>query len=117
MIVVGLLILSFLIFFHELGHFLAARLCGVKVEAFSIFMGPILLHKKIGGTDYRLSLLPIGGYCQMKGEKEFTKAIEEGLGYVPGEKDSLYGTHPLKRALIGLPAPSLTCSLRSSLAS
>lgn len=105
MIVVGLLILSFLIFFHELGHFLAARLCGVKVEAFSIFMGPVLLHKKIGGTDYRLSLLPIGGYCQMKGEKEFTKAIEEGLGYVPGEKDSLYGTHPLKRALIGFAGP------------
>ena len=62
-IVTGLLILSFLIFFHELGHFLAARLCGVKVEAFSIFMGPVLLHKKICQTDYRLSLLPIGGYC------------------------------------------------------
>ena len=68
-------------------------------------MGPVLLHKKIGGTDYRLSLLPIGGYCQMKGEKEFTKAVEEGLGYVPGEKDSLYGTHPLKRALIGFAGP------------
>ena len=104
-IVTGLLILSFLIFFHELGHFLAARLCGVKVEAFSIFMGPILLHKKIGGTDYRLSLLPIGGYCQMKGEKEFTKAVEDGMAYVPGENDSLYGTHPLKRALIGFAGP------------
>ena len=104
-IVTGLLILSFLVFFHELGHFLAARLCGVKVEAFSIFMGPVLLHKKIGQTDYRLSLLPIGGYCQMKGEKEFTKAIEDGLGYVPGEKDSLYGTNPLKRALIGFAGP------------
>ena len=68
-------------------------------------MGPVLLHKKIGQTDYRLSLLPIGGYCQMKGEKEFTKAIEDGLGYVPGEKDSLYGTNPLKRALIGFAGP------------
>ena len=104
-IVTGLLILSFLVFFHELGHFLAARLCGVKVEAFSIFMGPVLLHKKIGQTDYRLSLLPIGGYCQMKGEKAFSKAIEDGLGYVPGEKHSLYGTNPLKRALIGFAGP------------
>ena len=104
-IVTGLLILSFLVFFHELGHFLLARLCGVEVEAFSIFMGPVLLHKKIGRTDYRLSLLPIGGYCQMKGEKDFSKAVEDGLGYVPGGKDSLFGTHPLKRALIGFAGP------------
>ena len=104
-IVTGLLILSFLIFFHELGHFAVARLCGVKVEAFSIFMGPVLLHKKIGGTDYRLSLLPVGGYCQMKGEKDFSQAVEDGLGYVPGDKDSLYGTHPIKRALIGFAGP------------
>lgn len=104
-IVTGLLILSFLVFFHELGHFLLARLCGVEVEAFSIFMGPVLLHKKIGRTDYRLSLLPIGGYCQMKGEQDFSKAVEDGLGYVPGGKDSLFGTHPLKRALIGFAGP------------
>ena len=104
-IVFGLLILSFLVFFHELGHFFAARLCGVKVEAFSIFMGPVLLHKKIGGVDWRLSLFPIGGYCKMKGEQDFAKAVEEGLAYIPGEKDSLYGTHPLKRALIGFAGP------------
>ncbi|MBO7121834.1 MAG: RIP metalloprotease RseP [Treponema sp.] len=104
-IVTGLLILSFLVFFHELGHFAVARLRGVEVEAFSIFMGPVLLHKKIGKTDYRLSLLPIGGYCQMKGEKDFSKAVEDGLGYIPGEKDSLYGTHPLNRALIGFAGP------------
>ena len=104
-IVTGLLILSFLVFFHELGHFAAARLCGVEVEAFSLFMGPVLLHKKIGGVDWRLSLFPIGGYCKMKGEQDFAKAVEDGLGYVPGEKDSLYGTHPLKRALIGFAGP------------
>lgn len=104
-IVLGLVILSFLVFFHELGHFFAAKLCGVKVEAFSIFMGPVLLHKKIGGVDWRLSLLPIGGYCKMKGEQDFGKAVEEGMAYIPGEKDSLYGTHPLKRALIGFAGP------------
>lgn len=104
-IIIGLLILSFLVFFHESGHYIAARLCGVKVEAFSVGMGPVLLHKKIGGTDYRISLLPIGGYCQMKGEQEFSKAVEEGLAYIPGGADSLYGAHPLKRAATGFAGP------------
>ena len=75
-IIFGLLCLCFLIFFHELGHFIFAKLFGVVVEAFSIGFGPVLLHKKINDTDYRLSLIPLGGYCAMKGEKDFIKALE-----------------------------------------
>ena len=101
----GLLCLIFLILFHEFGHFIAAKLFGVKVESFSVGFGPVLLHKKIKGTDYRLSLLPLGGYCGMKGEKDFQKAIDEKLNYIPGEPDSLYGIHPLKRAAIGFAGP------------
>ena len=101
----GLLCLFFLILFHELGHFLAAKLFGVKVESFSIGFGPILIHKKIHGTDYRISLFPLGGYCGMKGEKDFQNAIEAKLPQIEGEKDSLYGIHPLKRALIGFAGP------------
>lgn len=104
-IIVGLVVLSVIVCFHELGHFVAARIFGVKVESFSIGMGPILLHKTLGGTDYRISLFPIGGYCGMKGEKDFTKAIEERLTYIPGERDSLYGINPLKRAAIGFAGP------------
>ena len=63
----GILGLGFLVFFHELGHYIAARICGVTVEAFSIGMGPVLFHKETGGTDYRISLIPLGGYCSMKG--------------------------------------------------
>ena len=66
----GLLALFVLVIIHEFGHFIAAKLLGVKVESFSVGMGPILFHKKIKGTDYRLSLIPLGGYCGMKGEKE-----------------------------------------------
>lgn len=102
---IGLLCLFFLILFHEFGHFLAAKLFGVKVESFSVGFGPILLHKTIKGTDYRLSLFPLGGYCGMKGEKDFQKAIEENLSSISGEKDSLYGVHPLKRAAIGFAGP------------
>ncbi len=101
----GILCLFFLILFHEFGHFLAAKLFGVKVESFSIGFGPILLHRTIRGTDYRLSLFPLGGYCGMKGEKDFQKAIEEKLPEIKGESDSLYGIHPLKRALIGFAGP------------
>ena len=72
--VLGILGLGFLVFFHELGHFIAARIFGVKVEAFSIGMGPVLVHRTWKETDYRISLIPLGGYCAMKGEKEIGRA-------------------------------------------
>ena len=87
----GIIGLGFLVFFHETGHFIAARIFGVKVNAFSIGMGPVLLHKTIKGTDYRISLIPLGGYCSMNGEKDFQKAIEENLETIPAEKDSFHG--------------------------
>ncbi len=101
----GILCLFFLIIFHEFGHFIAAKLFGVKVESFSVGFGPILLHKTFRGTDYRLSLIPLGGYCGMKGENDFKTALEQNLREVGGEKDSLYGVHPLKRAAIGFAGP------------
>ena len=101
----GILCLFFLILFHEFGHFLAAKLFGVKVESFSVGFGPILLHRTIKGTDYRLSLIPLGGYCGMKGENDFREAMEQNLKEVKGEPDSLYGVHPMKRAAIGFAGP------------
>lgn len=104
-IIIGLVFLFFLIFFHELGHFIAAKIFGVKVEAFSIGFGPVLLHRKKGGTDYRLSLVPFGGYCAMKGEKDFQKSLDAGLNHIEAEKDSMYGVHPFKRLLIAFAGP------------
>jgi regulator of sigma E protease len=63
-----IIVLGVLIFIHELGHFLVAKACGVRVEAFSLGFPPKVLHKQIGETDYRLSLLPLGGYVKMLGE-------------------------------------------------
>jgi regulator of sigma E protease len=60
--------ISFLIFIHELGHFLAARAFGVRVETFSIGFGPRLFGWRRGDTDYRLSAVPLGGYVKMAGE-------------------------------------------------
>ncbi len=104
-VILGIIGLGFLVFFHELGHFTAARLFGVKVLAFSVGMGPILLHKEKGGTDYRLSLIPLGGYCSMKGENDFQKAMEENRTQIDGEKDSFYGVHPFKRLIIAFAGP------------
>lgn len=67
-LIIAILIFSFLIFIHEFGHFITAKLFGVKVNEFSIFMGPRLLHWGKGETEYSLRLLPIGGFCAMEGE-------------------------------------------------
>ena len=63
-----IIVLGVLIFFHELGHFLVARLLGVGVEKFSLGFGPKLVGKKIGITEYRISAIPLGGYVKMVGE-------------------------------------------------
>ena len=67
-IVIAILILGFLIFFHELGHFLLARKSGIIVEGFSIGFGPSLIKWKKGDTEYSLKLIPLGGACMMRGE-------------------------------------------------
>ena len=64
-----IVVLGVLIFVHELGHFLAARLCGVGVEKFSLGFGPRIFGKKIGITDYQISSIPLGGYVKMTGEE------------------------------------------------
>lgn len=62
------IVLGGLIFAHELGHFILARLCGVEVRRFSLGFGPRLLGFQRGPTDYRLSAVPLGGYVKMVGE-------------------------------------------------
>ena len=64
----AILLFSILIFVHELGHFVAAKLSGVQVNEFSMFMGPILWSKQVGETLYSVRLIPIGGFCAMEGE-------------------------------------------------
>ena len=67
-ILFAILLFSFLIFIHELGHFVAAKLSKVQVNEFSMFMGPAIWKKQVGETLYALRCIPIGGYCAMEGE-------------------------------------------------
>ena len=69
-IIIAILIFGVLIAVHELGHFLAAKAFGVRVNEFSIGMGPAIFQKTKGETDYSLRILPIGRYCAMEGEED-----------------------------------------------
>ncbi len=68
-IILAIILFSFIVFFHELGHFSLAKLNGIDVEEFAIGMGPNLISKEYKGTRYCIKLLPIGGLCMM-GEDE-----------------------------------------------
>lgn len=67
-ILFAILLFSLLIFLHELGHFVAAKLSGVRVNEFCMFMGPAIWKKQKGETLYSIRCIPIGGYCAMEGE-------------------------------------------------
>ena len=88
-IVIAILVFGVVVLVHELGHFFAARACGVLVEEFSIGMGPRLFTVTRGDTDYSLRLFPIGGSCQMLGED------------TDNQHDQAFGSKPIwKRAII-----------------
>lgn len=98
-VLIFIVVLGVLIFFHELGHFLVARLFGVGVERFSLGFGPRLFGATVGRTDYRVSAVPLGGYVKMVGE--------EPDAPLPPEDLPLSFTHkPVgKRALIVFAGP------------
>ena len=92
-----LVVLGIMVLVHEFGHFAVAKLCGVRVEVFSVGFGKRLFGFRRGDTDYRLSLLPLGGYVKMSGE-------------APGEPSTgdpaEFNAHPRwQRILIGLAGP------------
>lgn len=69
-IALAILLFGVLVGVHELGHFAAAKACGVKVEEFALGMGPAILQKQKGETVYSLRCIPFGGFCAMAGEDE-----------------------------------------------
>jgi len=98
-ILVALLVLSVLIFFHELGHFAAARFFGVQVDVFSIGFGKRLWVKKIGKTEWSLSAIPLGGYVKMKGQDDTDPTAKSF------DTDSYNAKKPWQRIIILLAGP------------
>ena len=75
-LLVAILVFGFVIFFHELGHFLTAKLSGIRVLEFAIGMGPTLFSRERGGTKYAIRLLPVGGFVMMEGEDEESDSMD-----------------------------------------
>jgi len=93
------IVLGILVFFHEFGHFIMARLFGVGVEKFSLGFGPRLFGKKSGITDYRVSAIPLGGYVKMVGEEPDSEVAPEDIPV------SFTHKHVFKRIIIVAAGP------------
>ncbi len=104
-ILLGILGLDIVVLVHELGHLVAAKLSGIEVEAFSVGMGKKLFSFIFKNTEYRLSMLPIGGYCKMKGEEQFTKALKDKAPEIPYESGSIFSVSPFKRIITYFSGP------------
>lgn len=89
-----IIVISIIILVHELGHFFIARRAGVKVERFGIGLGPKIFSFKKGETEYCLCAIPIGGFCQLKGEEESSS-----------DPDSFDAKSPFKKFLIAFSGP------------
>ena len=101
---------------HEGGHFVVAKLCRVRVEAFSIGFGPRLFGFKIGDTEYKVCLLPLGGFVKMTGETESGLTGSPSDGQEPVEDPGAFTAHPRwQRMLIGVAGPTFNFLLTLSL--
>ena len=90
-------IIVLVVFVHELGHYLAARAVGVAVDSFSIGFGKVLLKKKLWGTEWRISMLPFGGYIKPRGEQDYYNK--------ENDPESFWSVSPWKRAFIAVMGP------------
>lgn len=106
-ILVFLLVLSVLVFVHELGHFLAAKACGIYCDRFSLGMPPRVIGFKWGETDYCIGALPLGGYVKMAGQEDAPQSEEnrqESYGHVPPER--WFNKKPIwQRAIVLIAGP------------
>src|SRR2546423_4158150 len=97
------LVLGVLVFVHEFGHYAVAKLCGVRVDVFSLGFGKRLWGFRRGETDYRISALPLGGYVKMAGENPMDNRTGD-----PGE----FTSHPRwQRFLIAIAGPAMNILL------
>jgi regulator of sigma E protease len=97
-------ILGSAVVLHEFGHFIVAKLLGIRVETFSVGFGPKLFGKKIGHTDYRVSAIPLGGYVKLGGDESNAPLEGQGASDIPpGEMFNLRPRY--QRIMVALAGP------------
>ncbi len=101
-ILIGILIFGILIASHEFGHFITAKACGVRVDEFSVGMGPALWKKQKGETLYALRCIPIGGYCAMAGEDSASEDPRAFTNQVPWKRILILCAGAAMNFLLGL---------------
>jgi regulator of sigma E protease len=107
-VVAFIVLVGVMVVVHEFGHFAVAKLCGVRVESFSVGFGPRLIGVKYGDTDYKICLLPLGGYVKMTGETpdQISGGGENPQGNDLANDPGSFTSHPRwQRMLIGLAGP------------
>lgn len=104
-IILGLFGLGIMVFFHELGHFLAAKAVGIEVEVFSLGWGRKLVGFTRGNTTYQIAVFPVGGFCKLKGEDAYRGAVRDRQDRFPDVPGSFFSASPLKRIFVAIGGP------------
>lgn len=114
-IIIAILVFCVIIIIHELGHFLAAKACGIYVKEFALGMGPVILRKKGKETEYVIRALPIGGSCTMEGENggyEDNELDENGNVIIPPDNPRAFNRKPVwQRMIVILAGPVMNLIL------
>lgn len=105
-ILIGLIGLGLVVLIHEYGHLLLAKIVGVDVKVFSIGWGRRLWSFMHKGTEYRISMFPIGGYVKLKGEEELAKAYAERAERVASVENGFFDVAPWRRIAIAIGGPA-----------
>src|ERR1700760_458440 len=100
-----LIVLGIMVLVHEFGHFAVAKLCGIRVEVFSIGFGKRLFGFRRGDTEYQISAIPLGGYVKMAGES-FGSGQPDDSPSVPPNDPGNFNSHPRwQRILVAVAGP------------
>jgi regulator of sigma E protease len=95
---IGLLSIALMVTIHETGHFLLAKLTGISVEVYAIGWGKAIKKWQSKGTEYRINIFPLGGYCRLKGSEDLKRSLDSGKSELSGNTEgSLFSVPPLKR--------------------
>ena len=96
-------IITFVVFVHELGHYLMAKSLGIPVNVFSVGFGPKLFGFHALGTHWKFCIIPLGGYVKLQGDEDYENEAED--------PNSFWGCHPWKRIAIAVAGPAVNLLL------